>query len=73
MNEARLRECEKRDDGTIRNFAEGSLVLWKTPGLGKAFATSWEGPYKIVSQVTPVTYKVSWKDDTKTHYRVNYY
>ncbi len=45
MNEARLRESEKRDGGTLRTFAEGSLVLWKTPGLGKAFAISWEGPY----------------------------
>ncbi len=70
MNEARLREREKRDGGTLRTFADGSLVLWKTPGLGKAFATSWEGPYKVVSQVTPVTYKVSWKDGTKTHYKV---
>ncbi len=45
MNEARLREREKRDGGTLRTFADGSIVLWKTPGLGKAFATSWEGTY----------------------------
>ncbi len=45
-------------------------MLWKTPGLGRTLATSWEGPFIVEKKVTPVTYKVSWHDGQTTHYKV---
>ena len=36
------------------------MVYWPAAktGLSKKLLPSWQGPYKITSQVTPVTYRV---------------
>ena len=42
----------------MKNFVEGEMVLVRKPGLHSKLGDSWEGPYQIVKQISPVTYKI---------------
>jgi len=49
---------EKMDHAKLRMFNEGDLVLRKIPGLNSCLSTSWEGPYKVESKLSGVTYSI---------------
>ena len=42
----------------MKTFSVGDLVLVRKPGLHCKLGDSWEGPYEIQEQQSPVTYKV---------------
>ena len=42
----------------VKTFGEGDMVLVRKPGIHSKMGDSWEGPYQIDHQVSPVTYKV---------------
>ena len=41
------------------SFSPGSMVLVRTPGFSAKFSDSWEGPFEVLRQVTPVTWEIS--------------
>ena len=42
----------------VKSFSAGEMVLVRKPGLHSKLGDSWEGPYQIERQVSPVTYKI---------------
>ena len=42
----------------VKKFCEGEMVLVRKPGLHSKMGDSWEGPYQIEKQISPVTYKI---------------
>ena len=42
----------------VKNFDVGEMVLVRKPGLHSKVGDSWEGPYQIARQVSPVTYQI---------------
>ena len=42
----------------VKNFVAGEMVLVRKPGLHCKMGDSWEGPYQIEHQASPVTYKI---------------
>ena len=42
----------------MKSFVEGEMVLVRKPGLHSKLGDSWEGPYQIVKQISPVTYRI---------------
>ena len=42
----------------VKLFAVGEMVLVRKPGLHSKMGDSWEGPYQIERQASPVTYKI---------------
>ena len=42
----------------VKTFAEGEMVLVRKPGIHSKMGDSWEGPYQIEHQASPVTYKI---------------
>ena len=43
---------------TVKKFEAGDMVLVRKPILQGKLSTSWEGPYEIDRQISPVTYSV---------------
>ena len=43
---------------TVKTFEPGNMVLVRKPILQGKLNTSWEGPYEIDKQISPVTYSV---------------
>lgn len=43
---------------TVKCFEEGDLVLFRRPGINAKMGASWDGPFEVVQQVSPVTYKI---------------
>ena len=41
------------------SFSPGSMVLVRTPGFSAKLSDSWEGPFEVLQQVTPVTREIS--------------
>ncbi len=37
----------------------GSMVLMRVPGLVGKLDDSWDGPYKVVDKISPVTYQLA--------------
>ena len=52
------------------DFAIGSMVLVRIPGLSSRFDDSWSGPYEILRQVTPVTWEISIPNSSKKNKRI---
>ena len=50
----RFYDCSAR----VKKFAVGEMVLVRKPGLKCKLGDSWEGPYQIEQQISPVTYKI---------------
>ena len=42
----------------VGSFSVGEMVLLRKPGLHSKLGDSWEGPYQIERQASPVTYKI---------------
>ena len=42
----------------VKQFGVGEMVLVRKPGLQCKMGDSWEGPYQIEQQISPVTYKI---------------
>ncbi len=53
----------------LREFAVGSKVLYRIPGLSCKLADSWEGPYVVLERVGEVNYKIC-KEGMKKHCKV---
>ena len=49
----------------LREFAVGSKVLYRIPGLSCKLADSWEGPYVVLERVGEVNYKICKEGATK--------
>ena len=59
--ERKAKETMKRfydRSAKVKTFGEGDMVLVRKPGIHSKMGDSWEGPYQIDYQVSPVTYKV---------------
>ncbi len=52
-----------------RELEEGSLVLYRVPGMSSKLADSWEGPYKVLAKKDAVNYKIG-KVGAETHAKV---
>ncbi len=52
-----------------RELEEGSLVLYRVPGMSSKLADSWEGPYKVLAKKGAVNYKIG-KVGAETHAKV---
>ena len=48
-----------RNAGSELSFSPGSMILVHIPGLSSKFTDSWEGPFEVLRQVTPVTWEIS--------------
>ena len=42
----------------VKTFVAGDMVLVRKPGIHSKMGDSWEGPYQIERQASPVTYKI---------------
>ena len=42
----------------LKVFQEGDMVLVRKPGLQSKMGDAWEGPYQVIEQKSPITYKV---------------
>ena len=42
----------------LKVFQEGDMVLMRKPGLQSKMGDAWEGPYQVIEQKSPITYKV---------------
>ena len=42
----------------VKSFSAGEMVLVRKPGLHSKLGDSWDGPYQIERQVSPVTYNI---------------
>ena len=42
----------------VKSFSVGEMVLVRKPGLHSKLGDSWEGPYQVERQASPVTYKI---------------
>ena len=49
----------------VKKFCEGEMVLVRMPGLHSKMGDSWEGPYQIEKQISPVTYKIQVPSNQK--------
>ena len=59
--ERKAKETMKRfydRSAKVKTFGEGDMVLVRKLGIHSKMGDSWEGPYQIDHQVSPVTYKV---------------
>ncbi len=54
--ESRMRYLNK--GSKLREFEDGSLVLYRVPGLSCKLADSWEGPYKVLAKLGEVNYRI---------------
>ncbi len=53
----------------MRTLEEGDLVLYRVPGMSCKLADSWEGPYKVLSKLGVVNYKIG-KVGSEKHAKV---
>ena len=59
--EKKAKETMKRfydRSAKVKTFEAGDMVLVRKPGIQCKMGDSWEGPYQIEKQVSPVTYKI---------------
>ena len=42
----------------VKTFAAGDMVLVRKPGLQSKLGDTWDGPYQVDKQISPVTYCV---------------
>lgn len=60
MEKAQQKQKSYCDKGTqIRELTVGDKVLILLPSSDKKLLATWHGPYTVVGQVTPVTYRVT--------------
>ncbi len=47
-------------------FKDDDMVLVRKPGLHSKMGEYWQGPFQVVMQVSPVTYRVAMPDRAST-------
>lgn len=74
MESAQAKQKQLYDRHTkLREFAAGDQVLILLPTSEKKLLATWQGPYKVLGKVTPVTYRIDvpHKQATGQIYHVN--
>ena len=41
-----------------KTFSDGEMMLVRKPGLHSKMGDSWDGPYQVAKQISPVTYRI---------------